>query len=76
MAYLKDIAAAPPVVDVVDFYLAAKASAATKLIGTILSMFIYIRTRFFPASVTALCDLRWHNAVAEPLLVWEKKSCA
>lgn len=33
MAYLKDIAAAPPVADVVDFYLAAKELAATSLTG-------------------------------------------
>lgn len=33
MAYLKDIAATPPVVEVVDFYLAAKQLAATKLTG-------------------------------------------
>lgn len=35
MAYLKDIAAAPPVADVVDFYLAAKELSATSLTGMI-----------------------------------------
>ena len=43
MAYLKDIAAAPPVVDVVDFYLAAKELASTKLTGNLFVLPAFFR---------------------------------
>lgn len=55
MAYLKDISAAPPVSDIVDFYLAAKAAASNNLTGMFLPMiYIYLTLNRWSQPKTAL----------------------